>query len=189
MPEEAATAVELLESLGNTIQTIADNLKANRLDRKSLQTLLCDYAARASSDGRLINASRQDPQCVNRGLFLAYTHMELVSWLAKNNYTVLATSIKWYSWKKIFAKYRVPLLSVSSQTSDLQSLLKNIQRTAELVHADLEANNVSSHVPDSCAYGPTLKQIPIPPESIKYPKVPVGEPVGPPPEGTYRVFR
>jgi hypothetical protein len=142
MSEETTTAVELLERIGVTVKTIANNLQANRLDRKSIQTLLFDYSARASSDGRLINASRQDPNCVNRGLFLAYTHMELISWLAKNNYTILSTSIKWYSWRKVYSKYRLPLLSVSSHASDLRSQMKHIQRTAELVHADLEANNV-----------------------------------------------
>jgi hypothetical protein len=30
-----------------------------------------------------------------------------------------------------------------------------------------------------------LRKIPIPPESIKYAKVPVGEPAAPPPEGTF----
>lgn len=144
MSEETTTAVELLESIGTTVKAIANNLQANRLDRKTIHTLLVDYSARALSDGRLINASRQNPQCVNRGLFLAYTHMEVISWLAKNNYTIRATSIKWYSWKKVFAKYRLPLLSVSSQTSDLKSQMKNIQKTAELVYADLAANNVKS---------------------------------------------
>ncbi|KAL4779443.1 glyoxalase family protein [Aspergillus varians] len=168
MSEETTTAVEFLQGVGTTVKTIADNLKANRLDRRTIHKLLCDYSARAASDGRLINASRQDPQCVNRGLFLAYTHMELISWLARNNYTISATSIKWYSWRKAFGKYRLPLLSISSQTADLQSQMQHIEKTAGLVHADLQAND-----------------IPIPPDSIKYPKVPVGEPAGPPPEAIH----
>jgi hypothetical protein len=143
MSEETTTAVELLERIGATVKTIANNLQANRLDRKTIQALLYDYSARALSDGRLINASRQDANCVNRGLFLAYTHMELISWLAKNNYTVLSTSIKWYSWRKVSSKYRLPLLSVPSQTSDLKSQMQHIQKTAELVNADLEASHVN----------------------------------------------
>lgn len=147
MSREEITAVEFLTDMGKTIQTIATNLRANRLDRTTIQKILLDYSYRAESDGRLMNASRQNPQCWNRGLFLGYTHMEFISWLSKNNYTVLSTSIKWYSWKQFFSKYRLPLFSISSQTADLQSQLQHIEKTAELVHADLESNNVKRFSP------------------------------------------
>lgn len=145
MHEETTTAVEILESVGATIYTIADNLGANRLDRRSFRKYLCDYSARAASDGQLITASRQDVQCANRALFLAYAHLELICWLANNNYTVSSTSVKWYSWRKIFSKYRLPLLGVSSQTSSLTSMLRNIGKIADQVYADLDAKNVKSH--------------------------------------------
>lgn len=147
MSEKSITAVEFLANMASTIQAIATNLRENRLDRQTFNSLLCDYSARAESDGRLINASRQDRQCVDRGLFLAYRHMELVSWLAKNNYTIRSTSVKWYSWKKLFSKYRLPLFSIASQTADLQNQLQHIKDTAELVYADLQANNVSPAFP------------------------------------------
>jgi hypothetical protein len=142
MSEENTTAVELLGAIGDTVRTITNQIEANRFNRKTIQKLLRDYAARAESDGRLINASRQNSECVNRGLFLAYTHMELVSWLATNNYTLLSSSIKWYSWRKVYARYRLPLLSVSGHTIELKSKMEHIEKTAALVHADLEANNV-----------------------------------------------
>ncbi|KAJ5188487.1 hypothetical protein N7491_004810, partial [Penicillium cf. griseofulvum] len=166
MPEETTIAVELLGSIESTINTIANNLEANSLDRRSFRKYLRDYAERAASDGRLINASRQG--FANRGLLLAYAHMELICWLAKSNYTISSTSVKWYSWKKVFAKYRLPLLAVTSQTSHLRNHLQNISKKADQVFAELEAND-----------------IPISPDSIKYRKVPVGQPVGPPPEESH----
>ncbi|KAJ5669219.1 glyoxalase family protein [Penicillium macrosclerotiorum] len=170
-PSQTVTAVEFLADIAGTIQIIATNLRENRVNRKGLQKCLSDYAARAESDGRLINASRQDANCANRGLFLAYTHMELLSWLATNNYTIPATSVKWYSWKKLSSKYRLPLFSISEQTVELRGLLKNTERVAEQVYADLAEHNVM-----------------IPPTSIQYPKVPVGEKVGPPPETIQDLF-
>jgi hypothetical protein len=147
MSDEDITAVELLTDIGKTIQIIATNLRANRLDRTSLQKILFDYAHRAKSDGQLIYISRQSPQSVNRGLFLAFTHMEFISWLAKHNYTILSTSIKWYSLKQLFPKYRLPLLSISSQTADLRSQMQHIEDTAELVRAELDASNVKRFFP------------------------------------------
>lgn len=144
MSDELTTAVELLESIGATTSTIANNLEANRLDRRTFRKFLRDYSERAASDGRLINAARQDSRCSNRGLFLAYTHMELISWLAKNNYTISSSSIKWYSWRKISSKYRLPLLSIFSQTSELQNQVQKIKKTADMLFTDLDANNVTS---------------------------------------------
>ncbi|KAJ5769918.1 glyoxalase family protein [Penicillium nucicola] len=147
MSDNEVTAVEVLTELGEIIQTIATNLRANRLDRTKFQKLLLDYSHRATSDGHLIYASRQNSQALNRGLFLAYTHMEFISWLSRNNYTIPATSVKWYSLKQFASKYRLPLFSMSSQTADLQSQLKHIESTAELVHAELQAHNVKHFPP------------------------------------------
>lgn len=141
-PEQTTTAVEFLADMADTFKAIATNLRDNRIDRTKLLKLFFEYAARAESDGRLINASGQDPRCVNRGLFLAYTHMELLSWAANNNYTIPSTSVKWYSWRKIFSRYRLPLFSISSQTEELQSLMQNIEKVASLVYSELGKNNV-----------------------------------------------
>lgn len=146
MSQESVTAVELLSSLAGTIHVIASNLQDNRLDRRTIQALLHDYSSRAESDGHLINASRQDSKSADLGLFLAYHHMELISWLARNNYTILSSSVKWYSLRKLFKNNRLPLLSISSQTADLKDQLENITKVAELVYADLEANNVKLNV-------------------------------------------
>jgi hypothetical protein len=144
IPQEISTALEILDSIGATVNTIAINLGANRLDRRSFRKYLCDYADRAASDGRLINASREDtPQCANRGLLLAYAHMELICWLANNNYTMSSSSVKWYSWRKIRAKYRLPLLGVSPQKSHLLKKLRYIKTVADQVYAEMDAKNVS----------------------------------------------
>lgn len=143
MSDDSITAVELLANIAKTIEVIAVNLRKNRLDRHAFTDMLHDYSARAESDGRLMNASRQDDQCAGRGLFLAYRHMELISWLARNNYTIRSASVKWYSWKQLFSKYRLPLFSIRSQTAELRSYLQSIKETAEYVYAGLEANNVS----------------------------------------------
>lgn len=147
MSQEPAPGLVLLTELATIIRAIAANLRENRLDRKSFQGLLYEYASRAGSDGQLIYASRQNPRSINPGLFLAYTHVELVSWLVKNNYTMNSTSVKWYSWKKIFSKYRLPLFSISSQTAELHENLRNIEKKAGMLYAVLQANDVRSHSP------------------------------------------
>lgn len=144
IPKETTAALELLDNVGATVNTIATNIGANRLDRRSFRKYLCDYAERAASDGQLINASREDtPQCANRGLLLGYYHMELICWLAKNNYTISSTSVKWYGWRKVRAKYRLPLLGLSAQKSHLTKHLQNIKNIADQVYAEIDAKNVS----------------------------------------------
>ncbi|KAJ5680525.1 hypothetical protein N7455_008381 [Penicillium solitum] len=164
-PEEITTALELLDNVGPTVNTIAINLEANRLDRRSFRKYLCDYAERAASDGQLINASRGDtPQCSNRGLLLAYSHMELICWLAANNYTISSTSVKWYSWRKIYSKYRLPFLQISPQKSHLPRQLQNIKNIADRVYGEVDAKNI-----------PFLQ------DSVKYRKVSLCTSVDPPP--------
>lgn len=141
-PSEVITAVEFLAKTAGIIDTIRTNLLHNRLDRKEFQRLLSEYTNRAESDGKLMNAARQEPHCANRGLFLAYNHMECLSWLDKHNYTIPSSSVKWYSWKQILGKNRIPIFWSSSPTVELQALMKNIERTAALVCADLKAHNV-----------------------------------------------
>ncbi|OQD90782.1 hypothetical protein PENANT_c001G00877 [Penicillium antarcticum] len=53
--------------------------------------------------------------------------------------------------------------AVAPQVKPAAAQLRHIEKTAELVVAELEANNIS-----------------IPSDSIKYAKVPVGEPIEPP---------
>ncbi|KAJ5264797.1 hypothetical protein N7505_007590 [Penicillium chrysogenum] len=165
IPQEIITAIELLDDVGDTVETIATNLGANRLDRRSFRKYLCDYADRAASDAQLINASREDtPQCANRGMLLAYAHMELLCWLAKNNYTISTTSVNWYSWRKIRAKYRLPLLGVSTQKSHLARKLRHIKTIADQLYAEIDGKNI-----------PFLHG------GVKYRKASVCPPVDPPP--------
>jgi hypothetical protein len=188
IPQEFSSALELLDNVGDTVSTIAINLGANRLDRRSFRKYLCDYADRAASDGRLINASREDtPQCANRGLLLAYAHMELICWLANNNYTILSTSVKWYSWRKIRAKYRLPLLLVSPQKSHLLRKLQYIKTIADQVYAEIDAKNVSISLYLSLGYHLTRGKVPVLEGSVKYRKVSARPPVDPPP-GVYILF-
>lgn len=142
MSQEKTTAVDFLIKTATIVHQIETNLQYNRLDRKSLRRLLDEYSLRAESDGRLMNAARQESHCAGRGLFLAYTHMELLSWLAKNNYTLPSTSVKWYSWRQFCSKYRIPPFWASAKSSDLASQLDHIKKTAALVCADLQAYQV-----------------------------------------------
>lgn len=139
---QVITAVEFLAKTAGIIDTIRTNLLHNRLDRKEFQKLLSEYSTRAESDGKLMNAARQEPHCANRGLFLAYNHMECLTWLAKQNYTIPSTTVKWYSWKQIQSKNRIPFFWSSSPTVELRALMNNIERTAALVCADLKAHHV-----------------------------------------------
>ena len=142
--KQAENAIEFLASIASIIELIATNLDANRLDRRAIRKLLHEYSSRAEADGRLINASRQDPRCVDHGLFLAYVHMEFLSSLAKFNFTIPATSTKWYSWRTLLKKYRLSLFSISSQTAELQKQFGNIKEKAQLLSTDLQTNNVRS---------------------------------------------
>lgn len=142
---EDPPAVKLLTNLASIVKSIATNMQQNRLDRKEFQKLLRDYASRAESDGRLLFASRHNSRCVNHGLFLAHTHIELVSWLEKNNYNLVSTSVKWYSWKKLFPKYQLPFFSISSQTTQLRTMLRIIDERANSLYSNLQANNVSKY--------------------------------------------
>ncbi|KAL2869500.1 glyoxalase family protein [Aspergillus lucknowensis] len=142
--ETTPNAVELLNRLATLLHREARNLQHNRFDRKRIQSLLLEYAARAESDGRLMNASRQHARCVDHGVFLAHTHLELLDWLAKHNYTVPVSAVKWYSWRKVASrKHRLPSVFVARRhASELRDLLGNVVEKAELLYADLRANEV-----------------------------------------------
>jgi acetolactate synthase small subunit len=81
--------------------------------------------------------------------------------------------VKWYSLRKLFKKYRLPLLSISSQTADLKDQLENITKVAKLVNADLEANNVKSNVPAYSSLFSEFQKILAPSTAIKYCRVPI----------------
>ncbi|KAL2817051.1 glyoxalase family protein [Aspergillus cavernicola] len=142
--ESNSNAVDLFCRISSHLSTIATNLRTNHLNRAAIQTLLLEYAARAESDVRLVNASRQDDRCVEHGVFLSYTHVELLTWLTNHNYTVPATATKWYSWRRLLSsKYRLPsVLSSRAQAANLRDLLRNVVVKAELLNADLRANGV-----------------------------------------------
>ncbi|KAH1914645.1 hypothetical protein KXV25_002543 [Aspergillus fumigatus] len=164
-------AIELLSRLATLLEEVANNLHHNRLDRTAVQTLLHQYSSRAKSDGHLINASKQDSQCVEHGVFLSYVHVELLSWLTKHNYTVPASSVKWYSWRKLSSrKYRLPsLFSSRAHAAQLEDLLRNVVAKAELLQAELRAHELE-----------------IPDVAVDYERVSPQAPQGTPPEGTGR---
>ena len=137
MSEETITEVEVLDSVGVTIDTTANHLGRNRIDRSTFRKYLCDYSNLAASDRQLLKAARHNFRCANRALFLAEAHKELVCWLAKNNHNISSKSIKWYSRKKIVPKHHLPLLGVSSQTSHPRSQLQRIKKTAYQVYMTL----------------------------------------------------
>ncbi|KAF7128515.1 hypothetical protein CNMCM5793_003303 [Aspergillus hiratsukae] len=162
-------AIELLSRLATLLERVASNLQHNHLDRTAIQSLLLKYSSRAESDGHLINASKQDSQCVEHGVFLSYVHVELLSWLTKHNYTVPATAVKWYSLRKLISrKYRLPsLFSVRGHTAQLDDLLRNVVAKAELLHAELRAREIE--VPDVAVdYGRVTPRAPqgTPPEAL-----------------------
>ncbi|RAL12399.1 glyoxalase family protein [Aspergillus homomorphus CBS 101889] len=166
------TAVELLSSLGTIANTVATNLQRNRLDRTGIQAILKEYAARAESDGQLINASRQSHRCVEHGLLLAYVHMGFIDTLLRFNLTIPASAVKWYSLRSLRKRYRLSLVFITPQTRDLRTQLDSIRAKAELLYADFAEHNV---------------QIPATP--IQYRKVTPCEPVGAPPEAIHDLLR
>jgi hypothetical protein len=161
-------AIDLLSRIATLLEQVASNLHHNHFDRATIQTILLQYSSRAKSDGHLINASRQDSQCVEHGVFLSHVHVELLCWLTKHNYTLPASSVKWYSWRKLISrKYRLPsLFSVRAHRAQLEDLLRNVVDKGELLHAALRAQEVE--VPDV---------------AIDYRQVTPQAPQGTPPEG------
>lgn len=147
IPEVPITAVEFLSKTADIIETIKSNIEQNRLGRKAICTLLKDYSTRAVSDGRLMNAARQETHCANRGLFLAYSHMEFIWMLVKKNYTIPSTAVKWYSWKQFLSKNRLPAFWSSAPAFDLRDELNNIERNAALLYAEVQLYNVSPTTP------------------------------------------
>jgi hypothetical protein len=133
---------DLLTHIAIIIDSIATNLQKNGLDRKSFQKLLRKYACRAESDGRLLYTARINLDCVDHALFLAYAHMELIAWLVKNNYNLESTAVTWHSCKKLLPRYQLPLFSIHSQTAELRKKLHSVEEKAEILYADLQANNV-----------------------------------------------
>ncbi|GAQ05755.1 hypothetical protein ALT_3076 [Aspergillus lentulus] len=166
-------AIELLSRLGTLLEEVANNLHHNRFDRTAIQTLLHQYSSRAESDGHLINASKQDSQCVEHGVFLCYVHAELLCWLTKHNYTIPASSVKWYSWRKLLSrKYRLPsLFSVRAHAAQLEELLRNVVAKAELLHAELRA-----------------RELEIPDTEVDYERVTPHAPQGTPPEALHKLL-
>ncbi|GIJ91417.1 hypothetical protein Asppvi_010382 [Aspergillus pseudoviridinutans] len=140
--------IDLLSRIATLLARVASNLRHNHLDRTTIQTLLLHYSARAESDGRLINAARQDSECVEHGVFLSYVHVELLSWLTKHNYTIPSSSVKWYSWRKLIArKYHLPsIFSIRAHTAQLDDLFRNVVDKGELLHSALRARGIE--VPD-----------------------------------------
>ncbi|KAH1450775.1 hypothetical protein KXX13_003918 [Aspergillus fumigatus] len=166
-------AIELLSRLATLLEEVANNLHHNRLDRTAVQTLLHQYSSRAKSDGHLINASKQDSQCVEHGVFLSYVHVELLSWLTKHNYTVPASSVKWYSWRKLSSReYRLPsLFSSRAHAAQLEDLLRNVVAKAELLQAELRAHELE-----------------IPDVAVDYERVSPQAPQGTPPEALHKLL-
>ncbi|RHZ47419.1 glyoxalase family protein [Aspergillus thermomutatus] len=146
MPEQSNEphAIDLLSRIAALLQRVASNLQHNHVDRNAIQALLLKYASHAESDGHLINASQLDSQCVEHGVFLSYVHVELLSWLTKHNYTIPASAVKWYSWRKLVsANNRLPsLFSVRAHKRQLEELVQNVARKADLLQADLRAHEV-----------------------------------------------
>ncbi|KAF4205622.1 hypothetical protein CNMCM8980_007171 [Aspergillus fumigatiaffinis] len=175
MSEESndPNAIDLLSRLATLLEEVANNLNHNRLDRTAIQTLLHQYSSRAESDGHLINASKQDSQCVEHGVFLSYVHVELLSWLTRHNYTIPATSVKWYSWRKLLSqKYRLPsLFSARAHAAQLEELLRNVVAKADLLHAELRA-----------------RELEIPDTAVDYERVTPRAPQGTPPEALHKLL-
>lgn len=143
-----APGLDMLIHLATIIESIATNLRQNRLDRKSIQKLLQNYISRAESDGLLLYTARVN-QCVGQAVCLATSHMELVSWLVKNNYNLQSTSVRWYSYKKLLPRNRLPLFSIYQQTAALGEKLRRIEKNANLVYTDLLAKNVRKVPPNN----------------------------------------
>lgn len=133
-------AINFLGSVGYLTLSISTNLKANRLGRRKIRTLLSQYSVLALSDGRLIDTARSDIRSIDHAIDLLYAHVELILWLVAQNYTISATSIKWYSCKKLLHGNR---LHLSRHSSQLQSAFDSVLEKEALVRADISFYQVS----------------------------------------------
>ncbi|CAG8112101.1 unnamed protein product [Penicillium nalgiovense] len=130
MPQEINAAIELLENVGDTVDTIATNLGAKSLDRRSFRKYLRDYADRAASDAQLINASREDtlPIC-----YAGLRKTTIPSQLRPSNGTAGG---------KMRAKYRLPLVGVSTRKFHLSNKLQHIKTIADQLYTEIDGKNI-----------------------------------------------
>lgn len=94
-------ASEFLDGAGRIALSIATDLRRNGLDRRRIREVLSQYTRRAFSDGRLIDAARCDSRLVDHAILLLDAHVELISRLVSQKYTIPAISLKWYSWRNL----------------------------------------------------------------------------------------
>lgn len=142
MSDTPSAVFDLLNDISSLVYTIVVGLRNNRLDRKTIQDLLLVYYSRTPSDGRLIDIARRDDRCVGSAEYLLHAHVELITWLVNHNFTVPVTSVKWYSWKSLLKKYRLPFLYHGMRSADIQSQLKSIEEKAGILLADMNTYNV-----------------------------------------------
>jgi hypothetical protein len=130
-------ASEFLDSAGRIALSIATGLRRNCLDRRRIREVLSQYSRRAFSDGRLIDAARCDGRSVDHAILLLDAHVELISWLVSQNYTITATSIKWYSWRNLSPTNIFTFLQSSRRLRQLQTALDHVTEKEALLSADI----------------------------------------------------
>lgn len=147
-------ASEFLDSVGYQTLTIAGCLQKNRLDQRQIELVLFQYSKLAFLDGRLIDAARCDRRSVDHAIRLLEAHVKLISCLAVQNYTIAAASVKWYSYKKLRQRNRLPFIYRPRCLSQLQSAVDNIMDKGAVVRDDIVRYQVrfSVSLAESFAY-------------------------------------
>lgn len=135
-------ATNFLDSVGHTTQLIATCLRNNKLNSKKIQLLLSEYSSDALLDGRLIDTARSDDRCVEHAIHLLFAHVDFIAWLVSQNYTITASSVKWYSCKTVLNRDRFHL----SKFAQPEEIIGRIREMEVLVRADIASYQVSFSV-------------------------------------------
>ncbi|KAJ5936520.1 glyoxalase family protein [Penicillium verhagenii] len=127
-------ATNFRDSVGHTTQSIVTCLRNNELNTKKIQLLLSKYSLDALLDGRFIGTARSDGRCVDHATHLLFAHVDFIAWLVSQNYTITASSVKWYSWRTVLNRRRFYL---SPKFAQPQEIIERIRDTEEVVWAEI----------------------------------------------------
>jgi hypothetical protein len=136
-------ASNFLESVGHVTQSISTCLRHNKLNTKKVQKILSQYSSNALSDGRLIDTARSDDRCVDHATYLLLAHIDLVTWLVAQNYTITSSSVKFYNCKALLNWNNLRNYQLWPKLAQLQELMERIREKETLVRADIAFYQVS----------------------------------------------
>lgn len=142
-------ASEFLADVSYLLLAVASRIRENSLNRKEIEHILTEVGERALSAGQLIDIARSAGHSAHHALTLLEAHVELIRYLASQNYTLSAASIKWYSYKKLLRRYRLPLFNQKLHCARARVIMQDVKAEEAFIRNSLSLDQVSQLF-DSC---------------------------------------